>query len=146
MRTKIESIKDLREEYARLHSISLKQEKAMIEDVNISLEKLRPANMVINLANNLFTEKKNTSIVSKGIDLGLHLLSNKLISQKSPGYAKHVLSFVAKNIGARFLNRETTTEKVTRMLFDTDYAGTQKEKPLTTIHHAGTFSQQYCRN
>lgn len=99
---KIENITQLRQEYARLSALKTEQEELLKRDFNDILESLKPVNLLISLSKDLFARRNDRALLTSGLNLGLQLLANKLLSSKV-GIMKSVLTYVGQSIASNLL-------------------------------------------
>jgi hypothetical protein len=113
--TNIDSVADLRKEIRRLQILKTEQEELISNDIRVINESLKPVSLLLNSASSLFsTSAEDSPLLKKGVNMTIGFIIDKLLMRNSNPITKFIVSFLAKNITANFVskNSDTITEKI----------------------------------
>jgi hypothetical protein len=106
---KIESITELRLEYARLQAVKSEQEYILKQDVHNIVDSLKPINLLLNLSSDLFARRKEKGVIDGIMNMGLYLLSNKILGGGAPSIMKSILTYVGQNVASNLITSKSTS-------------------------------------
>jgi hypothetical protein len=105
MKTRIESLSDLRDQ-KRLIKLRLKiLEESISEDFHEIRDDLKPAKIVVNTIKDMFSSERN-GIVDESISITVDTIIRKIFFRKSNFLIKTIVSFLVKNYTRNFVSHK----------------------------------------
>jgi hypothetical protein len=104
---KLENIDQLRQEYARLQAVKTEQEYILKNDLDETLDRLKPINLLMNLSSDLFARRKEKGIIDGALNLGMYILTNKFLGGGTPSMLKSLLSYVGQNVASNLITSKS---------------------------------------
>lgn len=101
---KIDNITQLRQEYARLSAMKIEQEELLKRDMADIVESLKPVNILFSLSRDLFAKKNDKILLQTGLNIGLQLLTSKLLAGGKVGIVKTILTYLGQNVASNLIS------------------------------------------
>jgi len=128
MKTKIESLKDLRDKKREIKMRLEVLQEQISEDFHSIRDDLRPAKVVANTIKDMFSSERN-GIVDESVSIAVDTIIRKVFFRRSNFLIKTIVSFLVKNYTRNFV-----TNRPEQIL---DWAHSLLDRIKSKHHHNG---------